>query len=147
MAEGMDTSSPFQCPLTPLSLDNPERLQSTEHMYKSIRQMDNENTLTEKPLSLHLTYLNDPDIQAHPVVHKRMENILRQTSSKVDFLNDQIRLLGSCPVLNFDIHYAYFNVLYVIYLKVNLKSKNLNNLKRANDCLNDGWSFQIIKFI
>ncbi|GIX67823.1 hypothetical protein CEXT_83381 [Caerostris extrusa] len=51
--------------------------------------MDNENTLTEKPLSLHLTYLNDPDIQAHPVVHKIMENILRQTSSKVDFLNDQ----------------------------------------------------------
>ncbi|GIX77938.1 RNA-directed DNA polymerase from mobile element jockey, partial [Caerostris extrusa] len=33
------------------------------------------------------------------------ENNVRRASSKVDFLDDQVRLLGSCPVCN--IHYAY----------------------------------------
>ncbi|GIY12175.1 hypothetical protein CDAR_410641 [Caerostris darwini] len=96
----MDTSSAdgqssFQGPLTP---DDPESLQSSEHICKRLQQMANEKAAAEKALSLHLTYQNDPNIQADPVVLQSMENIVRRTSSKVDFLDDQVRLLGSCPV-------------------------------------------------
>ncbi|GIX71635.1 hypothetical protein CDAR_234401 [Caerostris darwini] len=91
MADGMDTSSadgqsPFQGPLTP---DDPASLQSSEHICKRLQQMANEKAAAEKSLSLHLTYLNDPDIQADPVVLQSIENIVRRTSSKADFIDDQ----------------------------------------------------------
>ncbi|GIY05848.1 hypothetical protein CDAR_316301 [Caerostris darwini] len=90
MADGMDTSSadgqsPFQGPLTP---DDPESLQSSEPICKRLKQMASEKAAAEKSLSLHLTYLNDPDIQADPVVLQSMENV-RRTSSKADFIDDQ----------------------------------------------------------
>ncbi|GIX96255.1 hypothetical protein CDAR_554641 [Caerostris darwini] len=88
MADGMDTSSadgqsPFQGPLTP---DDPASLQSSEHICKRLQQMANEKAAAEKSLSLHL---NDPDIQADPVVLQSIENIVRRTSSKADFIDDQ----------------------------------------------------------
>ncbi|GIY35214.1 hypothetical protein CDAR_101311 [Caerostris darwini] len=107
MAEGMDTSadgqSPFQGPLTP---NDPESRQSSEHICKRMQQMANEKAAAEKALSLHLTYLNDPDIHADTVVLQRMENIVRRTNSKLDFRDDQVKLLGSCPVLNCNIAYS-----------------------------------------
>ncbi|GIY97522.1 hypothetical protein CEXT_368701 [Caerostris extrusa] len=91
MVDGMDTSradgqSPFQGLLTP---DDPGSLQSSEHICERFQQMANEKAAAERALSLHLTYLNDPDIQADPVVLQRIENIVRRTSSKVDFIDDQ----------------------------------------------------------
>ncbi|GIX97825.1 hypothetical protein CDAR_73091 [Caerostris darwini] len=99
MADGMDTSSAdgqssFQGLLTP---DDPESLHSSEHICKRMQQMANEKASAEKALSLHLTYLNDPDIQADPVILQSMENIVRRTSSKVDFLDEHVRLLGGLP--------------------------------------------------
>ncbi|GIY54929.1 hypothetical protein CDAR_612811 [Caerostris darwini] len=139
MADRMDTSSadgqsPFQGPLTP---DDPESLQSSEHICKRMQQMANEKAAAERALCLHLTYLNYPDIQADPVVLQRMENIVRRTSSKVDFIDDQVRLLGSCPVLNCNVHYSNFSS------NVNLNSTNLSNSKRASDCVNDGFQYPI----
>ncbi|GIY87625.1 hypothetical protein CDAR_108721 [Caerostris darwini] len=97
MTDGLDTSSadgqsPFQGPLTP---DDPESLQSSEHIYKRMQQMANEKAAAESALFLHLTHLNDPDIQADPLVLKRMENIVRRTSSKVDFIDNQNKLATS----------------------------------------------------
>ncbi|GIY50901.1 hypothetical protein CDAR_549601 [Caerostris darwini] len=97
--------------------------------------MVDEKAAAEKAISLHLTCLNDPHIQADPVVLQRMENIVRRTSSEVDFIDDQIRLLGSCPVLNCNIHYSNFSS------NANLNSTNLSNSKRASDCVNDGFQY------
>ncbi|GIY79686.1 hypothetical protein CDAR_122241 [Caerostris darwini] len=104
MADGMDTSSadgqsPFQ--------GHPASLQSSEYICKRLQQMANEKAAAEKPLSLHLTFLDDPDIlypdpvQADPVVLQSIENIVRRTGSKTDFIDDHIRLLGTLKFRNY----------------------------------------------
>ncbi|GIY38466.1 hypothetical protein CDAR_58601 [Caerostris darwini] len=137
MAEGMDTSSAdgqssFQGPLTP---DDPVSLQLSERICKRMQEKAHEKASAEQALSLHLTYLNDPDIQADPVVLQSVENIVRRTSSKADFIDNQVRLLGSCPVLNCNVHYSNFS------RNVNLNSTNVSNSKRSNDCVNDGFQY------
>ncbi|GIY35469.1 hypothetical protein CEXT_782271 [Caerostris extrusa] len=75
-----------------------ERLQSTEHICKRIQQTDIEKKkIPEKRLFLHLTYFKDQDIQAVLVVHKRMENIMMQTNSKVDFSKRDYRNGNASP--------------------------------------------------
>ncbi|GIY58814.1 vesicle-associated membrane protein 7 [Caerostris darwini] len=85
-----------------------------------MQQMANEKATAEKALSLHLTYLNDPDIQADPVILQSMENIVRRTSSKVDYLTSK--------------HLMHvFKWLKLAYIMISIKTEDTINTINLGD--------------
>ncbi|GIX94480.1 hypothetical protein CDAR_206241 [Caerostris darwini] len=109
MTEGMDfcsadRQSPFQDPLTPLTSDRNGQEQLPDYMCGIIHQHEKVIENYQMELSYHLMYLRHTTVLSTPREKGSHRKSRHTAQQKIRHHEEQVRLLGSCPKINCNIH-------------------------------------------
>ncbi|GIY90982.1 hypothetical protein CEXT_762881 [Caerostris extrusa] len=86
-------------------------------------------------LSYHLMYLRPTTVLSTSGAKETIENLATTAQQKIRHHEEQVKLLGSCPKINCNIHSSN-NVKEIIDSN---STTNTSILKRCNDCDDEGF--------
>ncbi|GIY20159.1 hypothetical protein CDAR_580031 [Caerostris darwini] len=91
-------------PLTPLSSDQNGQEQSPDYMCGILHQHEKVIENYQMELSYHLMYLRHTTVQPTSGAKDEIEKLVTTALQKIRHHEEHVRLLSSCPKINFNIH-------------------------------------------